>query len=152
MKKIILISCSSKKNKSKTIARNLYNSPLFNLSLEYAEKLKPDFIFILSAEHHLVELDMVLEPYDTTLSIVSKKDKLKNPHLKVLNENEKSIWGEKVLEQLSRIIDFKNDKIIILAGNEYFKPLSSKIDISSMILKGRIGERLQFLKNEISSN
>jgi hypothetical protein len=152
MKKIILISCSSKKNKFKTIARDLYNSPLFKLSLEYAEKLNPDYIFILSAEHHLVELDMVLEPYDTTLSIVSKKDRLKNPHLKVLSKNEKSIWGKKVLEQLSRIIDFKNDEIIILAGNEYFKPLSSKIDISSMILKGRIGERLQFLKNGILSN
>jgi len=152
MKKIVLISCSSKKSKFKTTARNLYNSTLFNLSLEYAKKLNPDFIFILSAEHYLVGLDMELEPYDTTLSVISKKDMLKKPHLRVLNTEEKIIWGTKVLEQLSEIIDFENDEIIILAGNEYFKPLSSKIDFSSMILKGRIGERLQFLKNAILSN
>lgn len=69
MKKIVLISCSSKKQNIKTTARNLYCSPLFKLSLEYAEKLNPDEIFILSAEHHLVNLDTIIEPYDTTLSV-----------------------------------------------------------------------------------
>lgn len=151
MKKIVLISCSSKKQNIKTTARNLYCSPLFKLSLEYAEKLNPDEIFILSAEHHLVNLDTIIEPYDTTLSKVSNYQSLKKPKLKVLNRIEKINWGIKVLEQLSEIVNFDTDEIIVLAGKDYYEPLSSKIDKKSMVLNGRIGERLQFLKNKISN-
>jgi hypothetical protein len=151
MKKIVLISCSSKKKNIKTAARNLYCSPLFKLSLEYAQKLNPDEIFILSAEHHLVNLDTIIEPYDTTLSKISNVQSLKKPNLKVLNRIEKINWGIKVLEQLSEIINFDTDEIIVLAGKDYYEPLSSKIDKKSMVLNGRIGERLQFLKNKISN-
>lgn len=151
MKKIILISCSSKKNKFKTKARNLYSSTLFKLSLEYAEKLDPNKIFILSAKHHLVELDTELEPYDVTLSYVSPKELTKKKGLKVLDKSEKKEWGKEVLDQLSQYVDYEKDEIILLAGNDYYKPLSSKIKKSSMKLKGRIGERLQYLKREIKN-
>lgn len=151
MKKIILISCSSKKQNVKTTARNLYSSTLFKLSLEYAEVLNPDKIYILSAEHHLVSLDTILEPYDTTLSKVSSAQLLKKPNLKVLNKIDKINWGIKVLDQLSEVANFDTDEIMVLAGNDYYEPLSSKIDRKSMLLKGRIGERLQFLKMKIAN-
>ena len=87
----------------------------------------------------------------TTLSKVSNYQSLKKPKLKVLNRIEKINWGIKVLEQLSEIVNFDTDEIIVLAGKDYYEPLSSKIDKKSMVLNGRIGERLQFLKNKISN-
>ncbi len=47
-KKIVLISCASKKLAYKSKAEDLYISTLFRLSLAYAEKLKPDKIFIFN--------------------------------------------------------------------------------------------------------
>ncbi|WP_047246948.1 DUF6884 domain-containing protein [Maribacter thermophilus] len=146
MRKIILISCSSKKGKVATQAENLYISPLFRKSLEYAKLLNPEHIFILSAKHHLVKLDDIIEPYNTTLSNVSKKD----PSLEILSSKDKQEWGKIVLKQLSKYTDFKKHEILILGGKEYFLPLSSKISSESMILNGRIGERLKFLNTEIA--
>ena len=57
MKQIILIACVSKKGDLKTKAEELYKSPLFKSSLAFAKNLNPDKIFILSALHHLLELD-----------------------------------------------------------------------------------------------
>jgi len=51
MKKIVLISCASKKLEVKAKAADLYTSALFKLNLKYARKLKPDGIFILSAKY-----------------------------------------------------------------------------------------------------
>ena len=73
MRQIVLISCGSKKSEKKAKAKDLYIGSLFKNSLAYAEALKPDKIFILSALHHLLNLDKEIEPYDVTLSNVPKK-------------------------------------------------------------------------------
>jgi hypothetical protein len=136
MKTIILISCVSKKGNYKTKAKDLYVSPLFEKSLAYGNKLNPDEIFILSAKHHLLELDTEIEPYNITLNNMSKKDRI--------------IWGDKVIEQLKKISDIKNDKFIILAGQNYLTPLQSKLTNIVTPLDGKkIGERLQFLTNQL---
>ena len=62
MKKIVLISCASKKAPFKAKAEALYVSPLFVLNLRYAKSLKPDSIFILSAKYGLLDLDKEIEP------------------------------------------------------------------------------------------
>jgi len=80
-------------------------SPLFKKSLAYAYKLKPDAIYILSAKHHLLELDSVIEPYDVTLNKMKKNDRLN--------------WGKKVIELLKWKVDLESDRFIILAGNNY---------------------------------
>jgi len=49
MKKIVLISCVSKKLHHKSKAQDLYVSSLFLKNLQYAKSLNPDKIFILSA-------------------------------------------------------------------------------------------------------
>ena len=49
--KIVLISCVSKKRSYKSKTKDFYISPLFEKSLAYAHKLKPDAIFILSAKY-----------------------------------------------------------------------------------------------------
>jgi cytoplasmic iron level regulating protein YaaA (DUF328/UPF0246 family) len=138
MKKIILISCVSKKRNIACKARELYQSTLFKLSLAYAETLNADHIFILSALHGVVELDSIIEPYNITLNNMSEKDK--------------KDWAQKVMVQLKdKGIDFEQDQIIFLAGNNYRKHLICEFKKSKVPMKGlRIGEQLSFLKERNS--
>ncbi len=150
MKKIVLISCVSKKGNKKTKAKYLYKGPLFTNSLAYAEKLNPDKIFIISAKYGLVELNEEIEPYDVTLSYVSPSKKEKKPNLKVLTKKEAKLWGEKVIEKLAKNADLKNDRFIILAGRSYVEPIKNKLNNVKEPLKGlRQGERVRFLKDRI---
>ena len=143
-KKIILIACVSKKGNKKTKAKDLYISQLFKSSLNYANKQNPDKIFILSALHHLLDIDKVIKPYNVTLSNVPKSKR--KPGLKILSSSEKKEWGKKVIEQLSEHADLKNDEFIVLAGDEYIKPIVNSISNLSNPLKGlRQGERVKFL-------
>lgn len=143
MKKIILIACVSKKGDKKAKAKDLYKSTLFKSSLAYAYKLNPDKIFILSALHHLLDLDKEIEPYNVTLSNVPKEKR--KPELKILNLAEKKEWGKQVIEQLSKQTDLENDTFIILAGQEYIKPIHESIPNLVKPLDGlRQGERLKF--------
>lgn len=136
MKKVILLSCVSKKVNEKAKAKDLYLSPLFKKSLAYAYKLKPDAIYILSAKHHLLELDSVIEPYDITLNKMKKNDRLN--------------WGKKVIELLKWKVDLESDRFIILAGNNYIFPIKdSLIHIEQPFYKMRLGERLSFLNKEL---
>lgn len=148
MKTIVLISCVAKKRDEPSPAKDLYISPLFKNSLAYAYSLKPDKIFILSALHHLLELDKVIEPYNVTLSNIPKSKRKEG--LIVLNSEEKKEWGKWVIDQLSAQADLKNDKFIILAGQEYIKPIRPYIKTLDDILKGlNMFERVPFLKNQI---
>jgi len=136
MKKIILISCVSKKGDKKTKAKDLYKSPLFVKSLAYAQKINPDKIYILSALHHLLELDTEIEPYNLTLNNMTKSNKTN--------------WGKIVIEQLKKVADIKNDKFIILAGQNYLAPIQNCLTNIETPLNGKkIGERLQFLTNQL---
>jgi len=145
MRKIVLIACVSQKGKSKAKAKDLYKSALFKYSLAYAYSIKPDKIFILSALHHLLDPETEIAPYDVTLSNVPKNKR--KPGLKVLNTEEKDEWGKKVIEQLSQQTDLKNDRFVILAGQEYINPIIKDIEYFNLPLEGlRYGERLAFLK------
>ncbi len=138
MKKIILISCVSKKLKNKARAEDLYISDLFKLSLEYARKQKPDDIFILSAKYGLLALDDEIEIYDETLN-----------KMKI---NQRKDWARKVVEQLEAKADLDKDHFIILAGNKYRQFLISHLKSYEIPLESlRIGEQLKFLKKHSNS-
>ena len=68
MKIIYLISCCKEKLSYSAKAKDLYQSEGFKKRLSEALSHNPDEILILSAKHHIVELDHVLEPYDVCLS------------------------------------------------------------------------------------
>jgi len=116
MSKIVLIACVSQKLNKKAKAKDLYTSQLFKYSLAYAHSLNPDKIFILSALHHLLDLDAAIEPYNVTLSNIPKSKRKKG--LIVLSPAEKIDWGKKVVEMLSEQIDLQNDQFIMLAGQK----------------------------------
>lgn len=71
MKKVYLISCTSKKQEFKCIAEEMYSkSLLFRLSLSYALNRVDDKnsqIFVLSAKYGLLPLSKIIEPYNMTL-------------------------------------------------------------------------------------
>jgi hypothetical protein len=149
MKRIVLIACVSKKGDKRAKAKDLYKSPLFTNSLAYAYSLKPDKIFILSALHHLLDLEKEIEPYNVTLSNVPKKKR--KAGLKVLNSQEKKEWGEKVIEMLSKQADLNHDRFIILAGNEYIKPIRGKLVNYDIPLEGvSLFKRVPFLKSKLN--
>ena len=137
MKKIILISCVSKKLSYKARAKDLYISPLFKMNLAFAHSLHPNKIFILSAKYGLVDLEQELEPYEQTLN--------------TMYVNEIKRWAAKVREQMEGKIDFKNDEVVFLAGEKYRKYLLPLFNKTSVPLQGlSIGKQLQYLKNKIS--
>lgn len=149
-KKIILISCASQQGSVKAKAKHLYTSSLFKLSWEYANQRNPDKIFILSGLHYLLDIDKEIEPYDVTLSNVSK-DKRRAGQT-ILTSKGKIAWGKEIIEQLSKEADLENDEFIILAGQEYIKPIRKGISRLENPLEGlNRGKRLKFLKDEIST-
>ncbi len=135
MKKVALIPCVSKKRSSRARAVELYTSTLFKLSLQYARKLSPDRILILSAKYGLVDLDEEIEPYDMTLN--------------KMRAGERKAWAGKVIEQLKRDFDLQHDHFIILAGERYRQYLLPHLASYEIPLKGLpIGKQLQFLKRQ----
>lgn len=146
MKRIVLIACVSKKRPSKSKAKDLYVSQLFKYCLAYAYTLNPDKIYILSALHYLLDLETEIEPYNVTLSNMPKSKRKEG--LRVLNREEKAEWGKKVVEMLSEHTDLQNDQFILLAGQEYIKPIKPYLTNIDDRLKGMgIGRRISFLKS-----
>ena len=135
-KKIVLISCASKKLAYKSKAEDLYISTLFRLSFAYAKKLKPDKIFILSAKYGLLNLNDEIATYNETLNNKPVSDI--------------KIWAEKVVFKLGKITSLQNDIFIFFAGKKYRKYILPHIKYYKIPLRGlKIGEQLKFLKGKI---
>ena len=136
MKRVVLISCVSKKLTSRARAKELYTSTLFKFNLQYARKLNPDSICILSAKYGLLGLNDEVEPYDVMLN--------KMP------ANERKSWANNVVEQLKRYFDPTQDHFIILAGERYRQYLLPHLSSYEIPLKGLpIGKQLQYLKRQV---
>lgn len=132
-KKIVLVSCASKKLSARSQAKDLYVSTLFELNLKYAYSLNPDAIYILSAKHGLLDLETEIEPYNLTLNNMTR--------------NEVKEWAIKVVSQLGEKTDLINDHFIFLAGNKYREYLVSSLKSWEAPLEGLpIGRQLQYLK------
>lgn len=134
MIKIGLVSCVSKKKNGKYRAEDLYVSPLFIWSRAYVKRYY-DKWFILSAKHHLLSPEQVIESYDETL--VGKSSKAKKA------------WAEETFRQILKTIKPDEATLFIHAGMAYRKYLVSllqaagyKIEIPLAGL--RIGEQLSW--------
>ncbi len=137
MAKIVLVSCVSKKKIQKSKAKDMYTSPLFVYAWKYAESLKPDKIFILSAKYGLLDPDQEISPYNQTLN------KMKDEEVRE--------WSIGVLDSLECLADLKNDRFIFLASQKYRKYLIPKIIHYETPLEGLgIGKQLHYLKKRVS--
>jgi len=138
MRKIVLISCVSKKLSHKAKAEELYTSSLFKYCLRYAKTLSPDNIYILSAEYGLLPLDKEIAPYEKTLNKMSVQEIKK--------------WAKNVISQLEERADLQKDEMIFLAGQKYRKYLiphirNYKIPMDKLI----IGRQLNYLKMKLEN-
>ena len=115
MKKVVLIGCGKRKLPNKSKATDLYIGDLFKKSWALAEKEFPKAKkFILSAKHHLLDPEEVIDPYDCTLSGARM--------------NVKKEWSEIVISQLKEQRYSPDDTIFyIFAGNDYTKYLLSPL-------------------------
>ncbi|MEN6572364.1 MAG: DUF6884 domain-containing protein [Anaerolineaceae bacterium] len=137
MKKIVLISCVKSKLDHPAKAKDLYISTLFQSFLEYARRLKPDEIYILSAKYGLLELDQKIAPYEMTLNTMSVA--------------EKRDWSHKVLDSLRQKADLQSDLFIFLAGINYRKYLLPELKHYEVPLEGlSFGQQLHELKRRVS--
>lgn len=136
MAKIVLISCASKKLSYKSRARDLYVSPLFEYCFRYANLLRPDKVFILSAKYGLLDPSKKVKPYNQTLNKMSV--------------GEVRRWANGVASQLSEVFNINKDEFIFLAGERYRKHLMPHITHYKVPMKGLgIGKQLQFLKRHV---
>jgi len=155
MAKIVLISCTKTKRSYRCKAKKMYDlSVLFRRSWEYADlqKPKPDKIYILSAKYYLLEPEKIIDPYDVTLCYVSKKERFKNPTLKILNNVERRNWYTEVINQLKLVSDLEKDDFVFLAGKCYTQGLITHIlnNNAKEPLEGKnYGKRTAWLKKEI---
>ncbi len=132
MKKIVLISCVSQKLPYRSKTKDLYISALFKKNLAYARKLNPDTIFILSAKYGLLALETVIDPYNLTLN--------------TMGAAENRIWAKKVLQQLGKVADLKQDHFIFLAGEKYRRNQLPHISSYEIPMEGlTIGRQLRAL-------
>lgn len=117
MKTVYLISCCKEKLNFAAKAKDLYQSEGFKKRLSEAFSHNPDEILILSAKHHIVELDHVLEPYDVCLSNQTTGEQKK--------------WAEICLADLSSRFNLKEDRFIILANEDYYRYLIGQYRIEN---------------------
>ena len=138
IKTICLVSCGSKKTDHPIEAQSLYRSLHFRLKRQYAEKYAQSW-YILSAKYHLLAPNRVIPPYNSTL--------------KDFSPIEKAEWGKDVSKRLDAILA-PGDKLIILAGNDYLRPLMPLLTkyVIDLPLQGRggIGYQNQWLKSQLT--
>ena len=128
MKTVYLISCCKEKLKFAAKAKDLYQSEGFKKRLSEAFSHNPDEILILSAKHHIVELDHVLEPYDVCLSN------------QTVGEQKK--WAEICLADLSSRFNLKEDRFIILANEDYYRYLIGQYRIENYETPFEFGKKV----------
>lgn len=130
-KTIILLSCGKSKQKHPCEAEKMYTGTIFKKSFLVAKKLKPDAIYILSAEYGLLSCKEVIKPYNLSLNTFSKKQK-KN-------------WANKVVRQLEAHDVTADDRLIFFTGKNYREQLMNSYPNSRCPIAGlRLGEQIQF--------
>ena len=139
---IALIACCKKKLDRPAPARELYQSPLFQKSLAYAETLKEcgliDEVHILSAKHWIVDPDEELEPYDRSLHDLPAGDR--------------GLWALEIFYALSSHFDIEDTNFVFLAGRLYREKLVTALDHCTVPLEGLgIGEQLAVLTHELEA-
>ena len=134
---VVLISCVGEKKSRRCKAKDLYDSTWFHYAWRYAQTLKPDKVFILSAKYGLVDPETEIDPYEETLN--SKSD------------NDIRIWANAVVNALREKTDLTNDTFTVLAGERYRRHLVNHFRKYNVPMDGlRIGEQLSWLRQRCS--
>lgn len=131
---VAFVACCKTKADRPAPAGALYASPLFRKSLQAALDQSRK-VFILSAEHGIVNLSTILEPYDTTL--------------KGMNVTKRREWGKRVGSIIGQYAP-PGSSVELLCGEEYIAPISLdfgrlEYKLSNRLLGLSLGQRLSKL-------
>jgi hypothetical protein len=137
---IALVACCSRKGSQVGPARDVYRSPLFRMSLAYAEHvLFASHTFILSAKYGAIAPDRVIEPYDLALSD--------------FEDWEHADWAHVVGIQLRDALGLSFTascpprwRWVLLASELYRPDLPTGAQVEVPLAGMQIGQRLSFLK------
>lgn len=132
---LVLVSCGKRKLPDAAPAKEIYVSPMFQMTRRLIENQRADWR-ILSAKHGLLEPGHVIEPYDRTLNRMSAVDRRK--------------WAEDVWHSL-RPLASRYERVVIFAGQryrEFLVPFLERCEITFEVplARMRIGEQLSWLK------
>jgi hypothetical protein len=105
--RIGLVACCKKKLDHPAPAHQLYQSPLFQMSVRWVKKHAEEWA-ILSAKHGLVMPDQELEPYDVSLGKMGREYRTK--------------WRESVRKEL--LGRWGDSIFVVLAGAHYRRALA----------------------------
>lgn len=134
--RIALISCTKNKKNYSCPGKEMFTqSELFKLSYAYAGQLV-EKIYILSTQYGLLPEDVIIEPYDRTLS--GKSETLKRN------------FANSVLTQMDKEFDLDQDEFIILASSDFYKYLIPELKNYQLPLKNKnYHEKLVYLRAEL---
>jgi hypothetical protein len=136
-----LVACSAQKLDRSAPARELYCSPLFRKSLAYAAA-RCSKVYVLSARHHLVELDTMLEPYEHRLGTAEQREQ----------------WGDAVARELVKRHG-GDVAALLLAGADYVDPIrlgflvtpgARELYTVEPLARMQVGERLRWLNEQLA--
>ena len=123
---LYLIACSARKLDKPAKARDLYKGQAFALATAAAAGAD---VLILSAKHGAIEPDSIIDPYNVTLSDMTKA--------------ERAAWTAATAAQLA---PHKDREIIVLAGANYAAAVEGFADVSRPLAGLGIGQQLAKLK------
>lgn len=131
---IIFIACTKKKQGYPCKAKEMYRpSQLFRGGWKYAESLKPDAIYILSAKYGLLNPETIIEPYEKTL-ITEKDAQIRQ-------------WSIMVADQIKKEGINRMDHAVFLCGKPYRKYIQNLFpNHSAPVSHLGIGKQMQFYK------
>lgn len=123
-----LVACCATKANKACVAKDLYVSPLFRMSRQWIERQGVPW-FILSAKYGLLDPSRIVEPYNLTLSQLSRQQRQQ--------------WSRHVHQQI--VAATGDATLLVLAGSLYLGATKGFRVIDP--LQGLpIGRRLQRLK------
>ena len=129
MKPLYLIACSGAKLGHAAPAAELYQGQAFKLAMQAAERAGADVI-ILSARHGAVFPNLLIAPYDLSLSTMAADDRRQ--------------WVANVRHALS---EYHGRAITVLAGKHYAAAVEGWPNVSRPLAGLGIGQQLAALKN-----
>jgi cytoplasmic iron level regulating protein YaaA (DUF328/UPF0246 family) len=129
MKPLYLIACSAAKLDRTAPAADLYQGQAFKLAMRAAARAGADIV-ILSALHGALFPDLLIAPYNLTLSQMTAQQRRK--------------WAANVRHGLS---EYHGREIVVLAGKHYAAAVEGWPNVSRPLTGQGIGQQLHTLKH-----
>ena len=139
MARICVVACVKTKHKGPARAKDLYSSALFRKCREFAERYS-DRWYVLSAKHHLLNPETVIDHYESTLYDMPS--------------GEREEWARRVYDLLPGRIR-PDDEIVLLAGQRYREKLEPLLRqggyrVEVPMRRMPIGRQLKWLNRQLA--